>query len=215
MQRALAIYQELAAAAPESAEAQRSVAMSSGIIGDVLLFSAKRYKEASDQYQKALDVSERLAADDPKNAQFQRDRITYLGRLADASVQAGEKAKAQVLTKRAINILKPLVDQPNPSQFFLYQYAWTLVTTPFAELRNSPEALRVAERLVELTRGTDPRTVDILARAHAAAGNYARAVEMEDKALKLLPPNSASDLRKELEANRASFQLRAASSPRK
>jgi hypothetical protein len=46
----------------------------------------------------------------------------------------------------------------------------------------------VAEAAVEVTRRRDAATLDALAVAHAAAGNFERAVGLEEEALALNPP---------------------------
>ncbi len=65
-----------------------------------------------------------------------------------------------------------------------------------------------ANQLVEMTKGKDAYTLDLLAQADYTTGNTTHAVETETKALALLPPNSVSDLKKRLEANLAMFSAR-------
>ncbi len=208
MQAALRAYEEIAATAPNSAKLQRPVAMSAALIGDILVLGG-RQKEAAEYFRRAAAVAERLSADDPRNDQYRRDVLSFLTRLADASGKSGNMAEARSMTLRALSMLRPQVDQDNAAELDLYQYAWTLLTTPCLELRDPATARRYALKLVSMTKGQDARTLDVLARAHAASGDYAEAVDTETRALKLLPPGRASDLSTELEANLAEYRSRA------
>jgi tetratricopeptide (TPR) repeat protein len=60
-----------------------------------------------------------------------------------------------------------------------------LATARDRSLRNPSEALRWAKEAVALTGENDPAHLDTLAVAHAALGEFARAVELEQRALKL------------------------------
>jgi serine/threonine protein kinase len=211
MERALGMYEDLAAAAPHSAGAQRAISVASALIGDVLALG-NRDKEAVRRYRRALDATETLAGADPRNEQFQRDRFTYLGRLADALAKSGDIAGARSMTRRLLAELKPAVDGPGASEFSLWQYAWTLLTTPCADYRDPAEARRYAERLVAMSRGQDPSALDLLARAHAGVGEYSRAAEIERQAVGLLPPGLSTDLRRELEDNLSRFSSAASKS---
>jgi tetratricopeptide (TPR) repeat protein len=178
------------------------------MIGDVLMLD-RRYADATEHYRTALQITDALAARDGKNAQVSRDRLTYLCRLADAEQKSGHAVEARSLTREALQILRPMVESDTESQFALYQYAWLLVTTPFAELKSPQEALRAAQRLKELTNGNDPNSLDVLARAYAGVGKYGDALEAEESALALLPKGQNSSVRAEFEANRSAFQARA------
>jgi len=66
--------------------------------------------------------------------------------------------------------------------------ASVLAAAPDASFRNPSEALQLAERAVELTGRRDANTLDVLAVAHAAAGDFDRAKAVADEALALNPP---------------------------
>ena len=63
--------------------------------------------------------------------------------------------------------------------------AWIRATQPNAQLRDANEALRLAERAVQLTRGKDAQAFDVLAAALAEAGRYAEAVKTGEEARSL------------------------------
>ena len=63
-----------------------------------------------------------------------------------------------------------------------------LAAAPDASIRRPEEAIRLADRAVVLTLRRDANTLDVLAVAHAAAGDFDRAVAIADEALALNPP---------------------------
>jgi eukaryotic-like serine/threonine-protein kinase len=209
LRAALAIYQELAAASPEDASARRDVSNTYTILGDIL-FAALRTEEALASYTKGLEIAETLAREDPQNRQARTDYHIALGRLADIFFAVGRRDEARSLAQRALTFLRTIVDLPDASQYDVYNYAWILVTTPFEPLRNPSAAEKYADKAVRMTDGSDPRMLDLLARAYDSAGKARHAVETEAKALKLLPASGQSDLRKELEDNLARFRSRLA-----
>jgi len=67
----------------------------------------------------------------------------------------------------------------------LSQLAWVLATSPDASIRNGAEAVKDAQRAVQLTGGNDPKSVDTLAAALAESNRFAEAVEQGKRALSL------------------------------
>jgi tetratricopeptide (TPR) repeat protein len=63
-----------------------------------------------------------------------------------------------------------------------------LAAAPAAAVRDPAEAVRLANRAVALTLRRDANTLDVLAVAQAAAGDFDRAVTIADEALALNPP---------------------------
>ncbi len=68
----------------------------------------------------------------------------------------------------------------------LQNLAWTLVIHPDAGKRNGNEAVRLAQRLCELSQEKDPARLNTLAAAYAEIGNYDAAVQTEGEAITLL-----------------------------
>ena len=209
LRAALETYQALAAASPADAQTQRDVSNTYTIMGDILL-AAGRTAEALDSYSRGLQIAEALARDDPQNKQARTDLHLALGRLADVLSAANQAQQARAMAERALRLLRSLVDLPDASQYDLQNYAWILVTTPFADLRNAARAEHYAWKAVEMTQASDPRVLDTLARAYEAGGKLEPAVKTEMQALALLPPLApgvgVSDLRKELESNLTRFK---------
>jgi tetratricopeptide (TPR) repeat protein len=67
----------------------------------------------------------------------------------------------------------------------LLDLAWIIATAANVELRVPAEAVRLAERAVKLTRGTNATALDTLAAAYAAAGQRDRAIQHAEMALKV------------------------------
>lgn len=65
--------------------------------------------------------------------------------------------------------------------------AWTLATCPDPKVRNGREAVASATRACELTRWQSPRPLATLAAAFAEAGQFANAVQMQQKAIDVSP----------------------------
>jgi tetratricopeptide (TPR) repeat protein len=64
----------------------------------------------------------------------------------------------------------------------LNNLAWDLAANPSQELRNGKEAVQLARRAVELTGQQQPVFMGTLAAAYAEDGQFARAVEIAEKA---------------------------------
>ena len=63
-----------------------------------------------------------------------------------------------------------------------------------ASVRNPEEAVQLADRAVVLTLRRDANTLDVLAVAHAAAGDFDRAIAIADEALGLAPPAALASM---------------------
>ena len=67
----------------------------------------------------------------------------------------------------------------------LNNFAWHLATAPDPQHRNPAEAIKFAKQACELTDYNWVYSLDTLAAAHAAAGDFDRAIQTADRALKL------------------------------
>jgi hypothetical protein len=82
----------------------------------------------------------------------------------------------------------------------LVDLAWILATTDRSELRSPAEAVRLAERSVELTERKSPTALDTLAAAYAAAGNVERACATAEEALAIASSSAPRELVDHIEA---------------
>ncbi len=116
---------------------------------------------AVEHYRNAL----RLSPDDVQ---------THVG-LASLLASQGRADEAVALYRRALEL------DPN-SPAALLDLAWILATSDDRRLQRPAEAVRLAERAVERTGRTSPTAFDVLAAAHASAGDFDRAIENAERA---------------------------------
>jgi Flp pilus assembly protein TadD len=77
--------------------------------------------------------------------------------------------------------------------------AWLLATYKEAEFYNPTEAIRLAERVCELTDYEQPEGMETLAAAYAAAGRFSDAVTTAEKALELAQSLQRAELIQEIQ----------------
>ncbi len=126
------------------------------------------------QVDEALQHLREAVRIDPSNPEAQNN-------LGLASREHGDVADAVNHFRQAIQ-LRPRW----PSA--IDDLAWTLATAREDAVRDSGQAVRLAEQAADLTGHRDPAALDVLAAAYAAAGNFDRAVATADAALQLGPP---------------------------
>ena len=107
---------------------------------------------------------------------------------SEAHLNLGTLLRANDQPAAAITELREAVRTQPDSVSALAALAAMLATAADASLRSPAEAVRLAERAAELTSRQDASTLDVLAAAYAAAGDFARAVAVADEALAFNPP---------------------------
>ncbi len=90
---------------------------------------------------------------------------------------AGRTDSAAVHLRAAVEL------EPDRHEPYL-TLAWLLATDPDPAERSPAEAVRLAERAVELSPAGDPRPSMVLGAAHAAAGDFEAAIDAVDRALR-------------------------------
>jgi tetratricopeptide (TPR) repeat protein len=115
---------------------------------------------------------------DPANAEAHDN----LGRL----YQEQRRIREAVAQFREAVTLRP--DWASP----VAELAWLLATARDDTVRRPEEAIVLGERAVFLTDRRDQIALDVLAAAYAAAGNFVRALELADAALRLAPDGPAA-----------------------
>ncbi len=117
----------------------------------------------------AADAFERAAAADP-------DEVgPWLG-LARARAVLGRETEAATAYRKAVSL-------GGDDSDLLGEFAFFLATAPDPAVRDATEARVLASEACRLTRFADPRPLDALAAALAAAGDYAQAVEAAERAV--------------------------------
>ena len=96
-----------------------------------------------------------------------------------------EEALRQARMAKARDTLQPareaLIRDPKDTQE-LCAMAWILATSPFQELRNGKEALKLAEKACDLLRDKDPHALAVLGVAQAETGSFRRALDATRRA---------------------------------
>jgi tetratricopeptide (TPR) repeat protein len=158
---AIAEYERAIAIRPDYALAHNN-------LGDALL-RVGRASEALQHFREALRLDPRYA-----EAHFN---------LGSALSAQGRSLESIVELRRALDLKADLTPA-------LVQLAWLLASARDATLRDPDQAVRVAERAVNLTARRDANALDVLAAALAAAGRFDAAVETAAAALALSPPDA-------------------------
>ncbi len=130
-------------------------------------------------------------------------RIAMTG-LADVYEQQGRLVDALPLRRTVLEYQLPQARRPEATSSELNEAAWTLLTTTLEALRDPTAALPLAQRAVNKSGGENPGILDTLALAYFMTGEVAKAIETEEKALSLLPPDGPG--RGEYEASIAKYQ---------
>jgi len=88
---------------------------------------------------------------------------------------------------RMLEELKPLAENaPRPIQAAYYNgFAWMLATTTEDSFRDGKRALEAARSAAELSDFRDPAILDTLAAAYAEVGDFAKAVQWQETAMRL------------------------------
>jgi len=154
-------------------------------LGGMLLLQG-RTQESVDHYRSAVAA----APDDP---------LLRL-RLAQALMALGGNATEAADQLRWVARARP--DSPLP----LVALAWLLATTADPAVRDTGEAVRLAERAVRQTGEDDIRALDALAAAQAAAGRFAPAIRTARQAVRLALRQGAAPMAEEIRERLALYE---------
>ena len=130
----------------------------------VTLTARGQFDEAIENYRQAIQ----LDSNRPETFFHLGMTLDQLGRTREAVAQYREALR-----------LNPNLAGP------LNNLAWVLAAGPDAELRNGPEAVRLAQRACELTHYGEPMFIATLAAAFAESGRFPEAVTTAEKAEQL------------------------------
>jgi len=150
-------------------------------------FVAKRPDEALKDLETALKLDPTLG---PKGL------LATLAQVADSK----KDWKAKLDYNRRWALSAP--DSPEA----LNGHAWELLTSPDEKLRDVKTALALASKAAEASKPESPAILDTLALAYARNGKFREAVDTQQRAIALLPPNMTPAQRKEYEDHLREFR---------
>ncbi|MGD9636575.1 MAG: tetratricopeptide repeat protein [Pirellulales bacterium] len=150
---------------------------------DLLTMRGEAYHRLG-EYEKALaDLTQAIEiAPHSAPALSQRGNVqAELGKFAEA---VSDFQKAQAADPNSAEAQRSL--------------AWLLATCPDQRFRNPQQALSAAEAATKLAAPGDPFVLDALAAAHASAGQFDRAVEIQQEAIVNVPEDFADPFQERL-----------------
>ncbi len=161
-ERAIPYLEDAARLDPEDAQARNNLGYALARMG--------RFPEAIEAYASALSVA-------PESVEARSN-------LADIFTSQRRWDEAALEYRRVLDVHPDAIGALNG-------LARILATHPIDARRDPPEAVRLAERAVELSRARDPALLETLAASFAATGDEARALAAAERASTLrrrLPP---------------------------
>jgi tetratricopeptide (TPR) repeat protein len=201
--RAVGIYRELLNQTPTSFTARSDWAMASALAAEGAV-AAGDLQAAQMNYEESGRVLERLIRDDP-NEQYHLWISVIRSAYAEVLIKRKKMKTAHEVTAALVVDLAQAAERSNAPELTLHQYCWTLLTTPFKDLHNPKVALKAAQRANTLTHGSDPAVLHLLALAWDENRDPHEAIEVERRALALLPAGS-SEKRREIESSLGHFE---------
>ncbi len=157
-------------------------------------------EEAAASYRQMIEVIEPVAESDVSIPQYRE----YLakGRRALSAVlwQLGQHDEARTNMVMAIDALRASAESEQADATTLSSFAMLLLRCRPEDLRDPRAALGYARRAVALSKGNDPNLLHALAAALRANDDLHAAIEVDQGALALLPPEP-SRLRRRIEAS--------------
>jgi tetratricopeptide (TPR) repeat protein len=136
-------------------------------------------------YARAIKNCDRAISLDAAFPVAYRIRATALARQGNAQRAAADFTAAARL------------DPNGPSSYA--SPAWTRATCPIERCRDGKQAVELAKRACELSQWNDSWCLDVLAAAHAEAGDFDNALKYARQALKLAPALDRPEISKRLE----------------
>lgn len=200
--KALQLAEPLARADPEDLRAARVLAQVHARTRDVL-FLLRRMDEATRatrqavaileaagalrNYGQVADRLERLLKSDPENVSWQAYHAEILVRIGSLLLKTGQREEAKRQTARGLAKAKQAASGAGTPAGELTRAARLLLSCQPAELREPLEALRLAERAVELSQARDAYALDTLAEAQLQLARYEEARQTIERGLALTP----------------------------
>jgi non-specific serine/threonine protein kinase/serine/threonine-protein kinase len=198
---------------PLDAEVRRRLAVSYTYLANVHL-GQQQPDRAVAAFEQAINEMNALASADPANARTRTELSYMLNQRVHILMANGRRDEARRDAQRALALLRIGAEQPGAGGEAFNEYAWALVSTDVPEVRNPALALEYARRAVERAGSPNPVYMHTLGWAHYRLGHRAEAIRTLEQALKAMPSTPsgpAVGLRRQVEADLASFKSTAES----
>jgi tetratricopeptide (TPR) repeat protein len=198
--RAGEIDDALMKADPNNAGARQSAMGLYKNLADVYYYSLHQWADALKYYRRAGELMEIANQTDPTNGVWRQRLSEDVTCIASCLIRLGQPDEARRQTKRGLDIARELADRPHATHDHIYNYAWLAVTVDPVAFQEPKRALPYAQKAVQMDGGTDEYSLHVLAQAYAGVGDFAHAIESEQRGLALFPPGAAkSDMQKIME----------------
>jgi len=102
-------------------------------------------------------------------------------KVAEEALRNARMGKA----KETLQLARATLEAEPKNTDALCSAAWILATSPFQELRNGREAVKLAEKACDLLRDRDPQALAVLGVAQAEYGSFKRAMDATSRAAEL------------------------------
>jgi tetratricopeptide (TPR) repeat protein len=156
-------------------------------LGDLYYYNLNRFPDALRAYRRAAELLDLQVRADPANLVWKQNLSETLTYVASALMELGQPTEARREAERGLALAKEIAGRPGATHDQIYNYAWLAVTIEPLSLRDGAAALPYARRAVAMSQEKNPYDLHVLAKAHAAVGDFASAERAEAKALALFP----------------------------
>ncbi len=189
-QAALERYQRVLALRPDHMKALNDLGILYKKMGQ--LDQAMRYYEAvlrldPDDVKALYNLANAwAAAEQPQAAESQYRRVlAEAPGHVEARVNLAELLQRRGRFREAVSVLRDGPDRGPGNSVLMNNLAWLLAAAPDDRCRDGAEALRIARQLCDQSGATGPRTLDLLAAAHAETGGFDDAIATALAAIQL------------------------------
>ncbi len=201
--------------APDNVQARKNLGAALAETGD-LSGAVEQFRAALERAPDDADLRFNLARALARTGDLANAEKEYL-QVLEANPDDGE-ARYQLAIAldsqgkqpdAAEELEKILAESPEDARA-LTRLAWLKATASEAGIRNGTEAVRLAEKANELTRGQQPTVLDTLAAACAEAGQWNRAVKTAKDAENAARQAGMESFAQEIEQRRMQYERREA-----
>jgi len=177
------------AADPNNDRTRTGLTVANKNLGDHYFQNVGDFTQALRCYRRVAELLEWQVRADPGNVVARAHFSEIHEEIADCLLKTGHVAEGRREARLGLEIAKGLADRPGATSDQVYNYAHLAINADPEVLGDVAAVLPYALKAVEMSHGSDPFSLHVLARTYARSGNYRRAMEMEQKALALFPPS--------------------------